>query len=507
MKALRATWWFAVPVALLTWSGPARAEAPTGIDEPTRADEPPSGDAKREVKERFSRGLHLLENSDYKGALAELERVQEMAPSRVVQYYTAQAYIGLGKPAEAVETIDELLAAQGPLKPDIEAKARAAKEEQEKKIGKLAVGVNVPAALEIDGEKEGDAPLKAPLQLAAGDHILCVLAAGYVPSCQPISVAGKGSAELIVELQPTDAKPAKVAVYSPLPGGEVLVDDVVVAKTPYPGKLSVLPGKHGIEIRRAGYMTVRHELDLVPGQNTAVSFDPDEDPGDAPRGQLRLKTEPGDVQVTVDGRARGGYKAAIDLPAGPHVVKMEKKDFEPLEQVVQVPGSDEVVVNAALRPTLKTRDAYVASAKSRRTWSYATLAAGAVVAGAGTGVALWSNGKLPAARNGVTLAKQDAQPGGSCDPSALTNNPQRARICLEQVANAQHEVDKYTNYRTYSLVGAGVGVALIGLGVVLLATGPDPGRFDRADETLAGSLAPIFVAGPDGAGFGLQGRF
>jgi hypothetical protein len=497
MKALRATSWLAVPLALLTWSGLARA------------DEPPTEAGRHEAKERFSRGLHLLENGDYKGALVELERVEELAPSRQVLYYTAEVYIRMGKPVDAVDTIDELLAAQGPLKPDIEAKARAAKEEQEKKIGKIAVGVDVPAAIEVDGEHEGDAPLKAPVKVAAGDHIVCVEAAGYAPACQQASVPAKGSAELIFELQPADAAPAHVALHSPVPGGEVFVDDKLVAKTPYPGKLSVLPGKHTIEIRRPGYMTVRHELTLVPGQNTAVAFDPDEDPGsgEASRGELRLKTEPGDVEVTVDGRSRGEYKGAIDLPAGMHVVKLEKEDFEPIERVVEVPGGDDVVVDVALRPTLKTREAYVSSAKSRRSWSYVALAAGAVVAGGSTGFAVWSNGKLPAARDGVTLALKDAEPGGSCDPSALTNNPQRARLCQEQVDNAQHEVDKYTNYRTYGIVGAAAGVAVMAVGVVLLVTGPDPGRFDRVDDSLAGSLSPIFVAGPDGAAFGLQGRF
>jgi hypothetical protein len=76
-----------------------------------------------------------------------------------------------------------------------------------------------------------------------------------------------------------------------------------------------------------------------------------------------------------------------------------------------------------------------------------------------------------------------------------------------QLDNAQGEVDKYTGYRTYGLIGAAAGVAVIVAGVALLVTGPDPGRFDRADDTLAGSLSPIFVATPAGAAFGLQGRF
>ena len=39
-----------------------------------RADESPTGNARAEARERFSRGLHLFENGDNNGALAEFKR-------------------------------------------------------------------------------------------------------------------------------------------------------------------------------------------------------------------------------------------------------------------------------------------------------------------------------------------------------------------------------------------------------------------------------------------------
>jgi hypothetical protein len=494
MTLLRATRWFAV-LCVASISTAAVA-----------ADEPPSSAQTREATERMERGLHLLANHDPKGALVEFERVQELVPSPQVLYHTARTYAAMHKPVEAVDTLDDLLKNPGSLKPALVAKAKAAKEEEERKIGKLAVGVNVPAAIEVDGEHEGDAPLEAPVAVAAGDHFVCVLAAGMIPACQPVTVAAKGSAEMIFELQPTEAKPAHVAVVAALPGGEVYLDDTPVARTPFSGKLHMLPGKHTIEIRRPGYMIVRHELNLVPGQNTAVAYDPDEDPsGGVAHGELRLKVEPDGVKIAVDGRERGVYQGPIDLPAGPHVVKMEKTGFEGLDQDVDVTAGGEGVVKGELRPTAKTRATYVSGAQARRSWALVSTVGGVLVTGAGVGLAVWSNGKLPGARNGVALAQKDAQPGGACDPASGLSST-RLLVCQQQLSSAQSEVDKYTNLRTVGIGGAVVGAAVIGLGVYLLVTGGDPDRYD-SDETLAGSLRPVFVATPDGAGLWLRGKF
>jgi hypothetical protein len=474
------------------------------------ADEEPSAAARKEAKERFTRGLHLFENGDNGGALAEFERAHQLVPNRLVLYNIALVYAAMNKPVEAVDLLEQVLQEPGPLKPEHLTRARATKEEQERRIGEIDVKVNVPAAIEIDGVRAGNAPLKDPLDVAAGEHIVGAVAPGYLPLRQAVTVAGKARAELVFELQPTEAKLSRIAIHCPLPGAEVRVDTVLVGKTPFAASVTVAPGKHVVEIQRPGYMTSRREVNLAEGVHGAVAFDPDEDPqpGDA-RGRLRLATgEKGDVLVTVDGRGRGVYRQPLDLPAGPHTIKLEQAGYESLDRLVEVPAGDEVTVKVSLRPTPETRDAYVSGARSRRTWAYVALVSGALVAAGGTGLALWSNySKLPGAEDKLADVQRDAQfrGGGLCDRSTNLSN-EAIKLCDQRMSDALGDVDLYKNLRLGGIIGAVAGAAVLGTGITLLVLSPNPNQYDR-EETLASSWLPVLAADPHGASLLLRGRF
>jgi hypothetical protein len=470
------------------------------------------GSAVREAKERYARGLHLFENGDNGGALAEFERAHDLVPSRLLLYRIALVYVAMDKPVDALESLEEVLANPGSLKPEYLARAKAAKEEQQRRIGELDVKVNVPGAIELDGAKAGEAPLSAPLRVAAGEHLVAVVAPGHIPSRQSVSVVAQGRAELVFELQPTDAKLAHVTIYSPLLGAEVRVDDELVGKTPFAEPVTVLPGKHVFEMQRPGYMSARRTVDLGDAVYSTVAFNPDEDESaDAGHGRLRVAAGPGDVQgadvqVTIDGQSRGAYRQPIVLPVGLHVVKLERAGFEPMERLAEIPADGETEVKVSLRPTGKARAAQVARASSYRSWAFAALLSGAVVAGGSVGLALWSNSKLPPLEDSLALAKKSTTAGGSCDPNAGLND-QVKKLCDQRMADAQGQVDKYKNLRLGGIIGTAAGAALAGVGATLLLMAPaDPGRAER-DDILAGSLVPVLSAGPDGASLWLRGQF
>ena len=477
--------WFVFAIALLAATGQASGDEP---------------DVKaREAKELFAHGLHLLKNGDHGGALADFQHAYDLAPSRLLLYHIAQVYVSMGNPVEAVDSLDEVLSDPGPLKPEFVAQARAAKEEQQGRIGLLDVKVNVTAAIAIDGSHAGDAPLQEPLSVAAGEHIVAVVAPGHVPARQTVSVAGQGRADLVFELQPTEAKLAHVTIYSPVLGAAVRLDDELLGKTPFADKVSVLPGEHVFEIQRPGYRTGRKKVNLSEGIYATVAFDPDEDDSaGADRGRLRVMAGEGNVQITIDGRSRGGYQRPIELPAGPHTIKLERAGFESLERLVDVPTGDEAEVKVSLRPSASTHAAGASRARSYKNWAIAALASGALVAGSSVGLAVWSNGKLTSAEDKLASVK------GSCDPNSA--NEVVAKLCQRNIASEQNNVDNYRNLRLGSIIGAVGGAALIGVGVTLLIIGRDPGR-DQHDDTSVGTLVPAFSAGPEGASFVLRGQF
>ena len=460
----------------------------------------------REAKERYARGMHLFENGDNRGALAEFERAQELVPNPLLRYRIALVYVAMDKPVDALESLDELLADPGSLKPEYLANAKAAKEEQQRRIGQLDIKVNVPGAIEVDGERAGEAPLPAPLSVAAGEHMVAVVAPGHMPARQSVSVAAQGRTELTFELKPTEAKLAHVTVHSPLLGAEVRVDDELVGKTPLAEPVLVLPGKHAFELQRPGYMSDRRAVNLAAGVYSAVSFDPDEDgSAGAEHGQLRVAAGAGDVAVTIDGRSRGVYRQPIDLPVGLHVVKLERNGFESMERLAEVAANGETEVKVSLRPTGKARAAQTAHASSYKTWAVAALVSGGLVAGGFGGLALWSNSKLPPVESSLALAQKDTTNGGSCDPANGLNDKAKL-FCEQRMSSAQGEVDKYRNLRLGGIIGASAGAALLGVGVAILLMAPATANDDR-DELFAGSLMPVLSAGPDGASLWLRGKF
>ena len=467
--------------------------------------------ARKEARERFSRGLHLFENGDNGGALAEFQRANELIPNRLVLFNIGLVYAAMDRPVEAAATLEKVLKDAGPLKPENLARAQAVKEEQEKRIALVDVTTNVPATIEVDGLEAGTTPLAAPLRVAAGTRVVGALASGHLPARREITVAGQTRAPLVLELRPSEARLAHIEIRCALPGADVLVDGIPAGKTPLAASITTEPGTRVVELRRAGYLTQKRDIVLQDGARGELAFDPDIDAAAvASNGRLRLQIAEGEILVTVDGRPRGVYRESIALPAGPHLVRLERAGFEPENRQVAIPQGSELAVSVDLRPTPETREAHVTRARTYRAWAWTTAIGGLVLGGGSTGLALWSNGKIPGAESNLHAVEQDRVRfgGGGCDPSTNLSNGQIA-TCQQKLTDAQNSLSNYRNLRTGGIVGAGVGVALIGVSVALFALGPDPGRYDRPEsETLSlQTLLPMVSVGQNSASLTLAGRF
>jgi hypothetical protein len=461
-----------------------------------------------DAKDCLAQGLKLSQGGDQAGALAAFQRGNELEPSRLLLYHIALTYKAMDKALEADDALDKVLADSGPLKGEYVKRARAAKQETQAKVGLVDVKANVAAAIEVDGQRKGTTPLQKPIRLAAGEHEVALTAPGYLPTKQTTTVTGQNRVDLSFDLQPDPAKLAQVTVASSLAGAEIRVDDEIVGTTPLAAPVKLPPGKHTIELRRPGYMDGYKQVNLTAGARVTVAFNPDEDDSDsADRGRLVIAAGVPGVRITVDGRARGVYKKPISLPAGPHVVGITHPDYEPVEKKVDVSAHGETELSVSLRPGRTIRAAEAAQENTRKNWATASIIAGATVAVGSAFLIGWGQSKLPAANDKLSLVQKDAAPGGQCDPEHL--NVVTARTCQESMASAQNDVDQYKAMRLWGIVGASAGVVLVGVGVALRLTHPAAPTAEKApeDEAFLGRLQPVFVAGPTGATFGLQGRF
>ncbi|HET7544648.1 MAG TPA: PEGA domain-containing protein [Polyangiaceae bacterium] len=56
-------------------------------------------------------------------------------------------------------------------------------------------------------------PLSAPLEVASGSHVVCVVAPGYAPARREVTVAGKQTVPIALELVAIEELLAHIAVH------------------------------------------------------------------------------------------------------------------------------------------------------------------------------------------------------------------------------------------------------------------------------------------------------
>jgi hypothetical protein len=469
--------------------------------------EPSAADKKTEARERFSRGLTLFNDGDNAGALAEFERAEKLLPNPIVLYNIGLVQAAMGRAADAVKTLDRVLAHPS-LSADRLARARKARDEAAARIARLDITTNVDGAqIEVDNIPVGTTPLHAPVTVTSGTRLLAVVAPGYAPQRREITVAGNTRTRLEFKLQPLEGQLAHLAVETNVLGAHVLVDGKPAGSTPLPATLALSPGKHTIEVQRPGYTTARKDVKLGEGASGEVALTPVPDPSalTSEGGRLALDLSESDASVTIDGKPRGPYSGSIPLARGPHRLLIQRAGFDPFERVVDVPHGSTGNVSVHLVPTPEYRAAYESKAHAFRTWGWVGVISGAVVAGAGTGYLVYNAGKKHTAQSGFDqiVTERDTQKG-RCD---LTHTPDSC----DALVQAYYQVLKDARARdAYGWVGVGVGAAILGTGAVLLITGNDPHRYDRAseaDELGRLRIKPTFSAGRGGGSVGLVGRF
>ena len=470
---------------------------------------PPSDAARNEARERFDRGLKLVNQNDNEGALAEFRRAYELVPHPILLYNMGLVLAATNRPVEAVETLDRLLAAPADLDAERLTRAQDERARQLGRIGEIEVASSIAgASIELDGVEVGRAPLRAPLRVASGDHIVGAVAPGHAPLRRKVSVAGQARARVELELTPIEGKPAQLEIVSRVPEAEVLVDGQLVGHTPLGASLALAPGTRSIEARRPGYVSARQTLNLGPGSTGRIDLNPSPDPAALATegGVLSLAISEPDAVVFVDGEPRGAYSQPLRLAHGVHWLRVERADFLPFERKVVVPKAATNSVPIELEPTPEKRADYRSSAVTQRTWGYLTTGAGAVMALGSLGFLIWNSGEESEAEEHFDTEARKQEAGGECDRSA----GMQTNACIQALELALDDLESVRSREKFGWVGVGVGAAAATLGVTLLLTNDDPDRYEpRPESDVFGRLrlAPTAWVGSNGGGAALSGRF
>lgn len=464
--------------------------------------------ARSEARERFDRGLRLFNQQDTEGALAEFLRAYELVPHPLVLYNIGLVYATMGRPVEAVDAFDRLLAAPQGLDAEKLERVRSERARQSTSIAEVEIVSNVAGALiEVDGVEVGRTPAAAPLRVGSGLRVIGLVAPGYAPSRKSVTVAGQTRTRLEFDLVPEAAQLAHVTVATRVPGADVFVDGERVGRTPLPASLTLAPGTHRIELRRPGYAVAARTVTLGAGSSGRVELDP---PIDAAAlvhegGELALTISEPDAVVFIDGASRGPYTAPLRLPAGEHLLRVERAEFFPFERRVQVPRGRRADVVVELEPTPEKRARHRTANQRARTWGWIAVGGGAAIALGGGGFLLWNQGQKNDAEDEWERQRARWNPGESCDPDASQEDDCRTRL-----DSAVDELDEARRRDAFGWIGVGVGAAAIGTGVVLLLTSDDPDRYEpRPESDVFGRIEvlPRAWIAPGAAGLGAVGRF
>ncbi len=458
----------------------------------------PATDAQRaEAAERFDHAMRLLDEGDDAAAVAELRRVDEIAPHPRVLYDLGLAYAALNRPVDAVATLDRLLAAPGALAGENLTHARAVRHEQARRVATLEITTNVPASIEVDGIDVGRTPLAKPVVIAAGTRLVAALSAGYVPARRELTVAGETAQRLELELAPSELRLAHLAIHATVPDAEVLVDGQRVGRTPLPGSIAVPPGRRVVELRRPGYRSERREVAIDDGATGELAFELGEDPTTAVKGgRLVLAVSEPDPDITVDGQPRGAYHAPLLLPPGVHQLRIARAGFADAERTVTVPESADAAIKVTLVPTPETRAAYKQRAQLRRTIGWAGIVGGAALAVA-AGVVVAVN------RRPLSDAQAKIDAINASDTCTMMYSD-----CEPLLGAADDNFNKHQTIQNFGLVALGVAVAAAAVGAALVLTGDDPDRYDRAPRTPdARGLALSSWLEPGRGGIAVGGAF
>lgn len=272
-------------VLLVAASGPRAASAqpakpakpPTTSAPPRPAPPPPAAggsDFKREEARRhFTQGVALYEEKNYLGALAEFQAAYDTQPASPTLYNIGLTQKALFRYTEAIETLQRYMVdgvKDGKLTPERFSQVQALIEEMRSLLAPVTFVITPrDARLFVDGRPTA-VPENGLVSLAAGSHVVEVVADGHEPQRRQLTVAAGVPVTHEIRLARI-VRTGKVRISSSQPNTRVLVDGMDRGFAPV--ELELGAGGHQLQARADGFEALHTELTLAAGQERNVDLD------------------------------------------------------------------------------------------------------------------------------------------------------------------------------------------------------------------------------------------
>jgi tetratricopeptide (TPR) repeat protein len=170
---------------------------------------------KVEARQRYDRGIRLYAEGEFALAVIEFERAYTLVPDYRVLYNIGQVRIQLAQYARARKSLEQYLAEGGDqVAAERKASVQADLEMLASRTATLDIKTNVPdAEIVVNDSIIGRSPLKEPILLDAGEHRITLRKPGYSPQFSQITLAGRDSEALVLNLEKVpEAKVSQIVI-------------------------------------------------------------------------------------------------------------------------------------------------------------------------------------------------------------------------------------------------------------------------------------------------------
>jgi hypothetical protein len=287
-----------------------------------RADEPEKKDdsKKEEARTHFERAITLFEDGAWDAALVEFLKSRELYATRAATKDAAICLRKLHRFDEALDMFETLLREFPNLPPEDRALAEQEVQALRGLVGTIVVRGSEGATVAVDDRARGTTPTPR-IRVAAGSHTVRVYKEGFEPFETRVNVTG--GSEQAVDARLTALRQSGRLRVSEQSNKvlDVVVDRVVVGKTPWEGSLP--PGQHVVVLRGEGNLGTAPASapvrinELTPLTLVAEVLD----------AQVRVEPVPISARVAIDGIATGRGVFEGRLRAGAHRIEVADDGF------------------------------------------------------------------------------------------------------------------------------------------------------------------------------------
>ncbi len=355
-------------IAALLVAAPALAQPvkPPTAPPTTRPDPARLAEAKR----LYDRGIKLFKEGLYREALAAFVAAREQSPRESIQRNIAQTYRELHDLPRAHDAYVELLDTFGAsLKPRDVEQIKQVIDELRQLTATVELSISErEAAVAVDGDEVGQAPLARPVRLSAGRHKLTVTRAGFSTFATDLDLRAGEAKKVDVRLT-REVVTGHLAVTADgeSPAGVVLlVDGAEVGALPWEG--DVPPGPHELTIKGAGVQMAPRRITVAKATRSDVSIHLERTTA-----RLIIEVQPAQARITVDDKAVGVGAWDAVLPEGRHTLVVSLDGYESFTQVLALRGGETRELRSLILRSLSTTLALPPARPPSRLYSRAFL--------------------------------------------------------------------------------------------------------------------------------------